>query len=247
MFTRDNYVWLINFKEAHRWNLECAEYTCINIQNPPEIFPDNPRLRLRLAGKSNSDTIPFLVETNVIGETPYFILLKYGKNELQWVVNTIKCLNIHDYPMKVQHIANPDIYTYNDLSDIAWRNGNLLIYTTGFHKAYGKYPMDYSIHSHIDRDGRLVEKLFQTENCFGRFSSDLKYIVMKPLYKKSATKGKQFLVNLQNMEVEEVKLPKGFTNYFIHDNKEDLCLLSNTNGTVIRGNGMLEMVTMKAQ
>lgn len=224
---KDSNIMLVSFDEIHSWDINSFKYFKTEIaKNSLRDFPDRQISNVRLTGQTESTSIPFLLETMVDGETPFYAILDLSQPQNpKWTHNLPFYLNRDEFPLKVEHIYNQDLYHYHDISSISIINNTIHCYTTGFHTAYGKYSMDYSVYAKLDKHAKIQ---YEVDNCFGNFSSDLNYVILKPLYKKGLTKGRQFLFDINSKKEIMIDLPHGYAKWFIHDIKGDFALLSNS-------------------
>jgi hypothetical protein len=226
---KHNHILLIGRDRLFAWDRNNYSFKVSETSNKLNKHTDFPNSDLRpyRASTDNSDVISVLLQTQVSGESPFWADIEV-KSDLtnRWLTDQPKHLNARDYPLKFWQTINKSNET-PDISDLVLMNKNLSIFTTGFHKAYGKYDMDYSIMTSLDENASSIGKQLGFESAFGSFSSDKNWLILKPLHSKGETKGKTFLVNIETNKKTILKLPRGLSKYRILDIFNETLLLSN--------------------
>ena len=225
-----NRATLIGINKCYCWDLEDYTFNEYNIQNTLEKSPNHPNTSLhpfKASVNLENNSIWILLASQVLGDSALYAELSISNSiDFDWKAKHANHLTAKDYPRKIQHLTNSR-YEAPDISDLCLLNDKRLCFTTGFHTAYGKYDMDYSILTEIDHNEKSIKQNVSIESCFGYFSSDKNTIIIKPLYKKGESKGKMFLRNLLTFEPEHLKFPRGTTQFRILDVFEGTVLLSN--------------------
>jgi len=228
---KHNQILLVGIDKLFAWDRVNYSFKMSEISNELKRHRNyqNSDLRPFRASAGHSDKITILFQTQVSGNSPFWAGIEV-KNDLtaRWLTDQPGHLNAKDFPLKFWQTINKMNDT-PDISDLALMNNNLSIFTTGFHTAYGKYDMDYSIMTSVDEKGRSIGKQLNFESTFGFFSSDKKWLILKPLYKKGETKGKSFLLNLASNTKTRFDYPRGLSKYRILDIYDETILLSNDN------------------
>ena len=223
------HILLIGIDKVYAWDRTDHSFKMSQIANELTAHRNFPDCDLRpfRATTNDSNTIAILLQTQSVGDSPFWAELEVSDDlSGRWIMEQPKHLNRSDYPLeRYQLISGLD--NIPDISDIAFIGDDLCVHTTGFHRAYGKYDMDYSILSRIDGEGRAIGKQYGFESSFGYFSSDKKWLILKPLYKKGETKGKQFLFDLETNMKKLFNCPRGLSDHRILDVHGGTMLLSN--------------------
>jgi hypothetical protein len=228
---KHNHILLIGRDTLFAWNRSDYNFKVSKISNQLKAHANFPNSVLRpfRASIDSTERISILLEIQVSGHSPFWADLEV-KDDLtsRWITDQPKHLYAGDYPMEAWQEINKTT-DLPDISDISSINNKLLVFTTGFHTAYGKYDMHYCILTTVDENGNSNGKQVSFESSFGFFSSDKKWLIIKPLYRKGDTKGKTFLLNLETYVKTALNLPRGLSKYRILDIYENTILLSNDN------------------
>lgn len=226
---KHNHILLIGRDNLFTWDRNNYSFKVSKTSNKLDKHKNFPNCDLRpfRATSDTSDKISILLQTQVSGESPFWADLEV-KSDLtnRWFTDQPNHLNARDYPLNFWQTVNKGNEA-PDISDIVLKNSNLSIFTTGFHTAYGKYDMDYSIMTSVNEKARSIGSQLSFESAFGFFSSDKKWLILKPLFSKGETKGNTFLLNLETNKKTILKLPRGLSKYRILDIFNETLLLSN--------------------
>ena len=92
--------------------------------------------------------------------------------------------------------------------------------------------MDYYALVKISSDGRIIEKLLESEHLkdSGKKSgvnglfTDSPYLILSPLFKNDDWKGKQKLFSLITRELCAIALPRGMSKYKVQNMTDNFCL-----------------------
>ncbi|MEM6265442.1 MAG: hypothetical protein AAGI38_23270 [Bacteroidota bacterium] len=225
-----NYAILIGIDRCFCWELDNYNFNESLIVNaPPEKYSNPSKLLRPFKASANEATgeIWVLFQSAVAGDSYLFASLHFAKDrKIKWSDRQVKNLRKDDYPIKKYQLVN-DEYEAPNVSDICLIEEKKFCFTTGFHKAYGKYDMDYSILTEINNHQRSVFQSKCEESCFGLFSSDRNYLLLKPLHKNGMTKGKMYVKKLFRDELIPLKYPRGTAKYRILDIFGNIILMSN--------------------
>lgn len=140
------------------------------------------------------------------------------------------------------HIDKKAFMNSSDTNDCAPKIGSIKIseermyaFILGNRKtSVNKWGMDYYALAAISPDGRVLEKLIESgdltkdgkkHGVYGRFT-DSSYVIMTPIFKADAWKGKQKLFSLQTREYVDIIFPRGMTKHNIENIRGDVCLTS---------------------
>ena len=95
-----------------------------------------------------------------------------------------------------------------------------------------KWGMDYYALVKISSDGRIIEKLLESEHlkALGKKAginglfTDSPYLILSPLFKNDDWKGKQKLFSLATRELCEIAMPRGMSNIRFKIITDNFCL-----------------------
>ena len=193
-----------------------------------KVLPDNARERY-FQTVSEGRLIPVCFEREVYyGLSRCFALLDFDpvKKEAKW-----KCFS------EIEKNA----FTHHDdrtkdapkIDSLKMLNDALYAYTSGESTgSVNKWGMDYYALAKISPEGKVKEKLFESEQLKtggkksgvnGTFThSD--YLILTPLFNNDDWKGKQKLFSLNKREYTDVIMPRGMTKHSLHNICGELCL-----------------------
>lgn len=119
------------------------------------------------------------------------------------------------------------------IQNVILKNKQIYIFTRGMHEElHRKAGHAYSVLAQIDYKGEVLSKPFFLDHTShndqkkrgheGTFTSSKKYCSLKSIYAAADDwKGKQRLFDLETNVLEEIKLPRGYTNYQLVDHFGD--------------------------
>jgi len=119
------------------------------------------------------------------------------------------------------------------MQNVMLKNKQIYIFTRGMHEElYRKGSHAYSVLAKIDYNGKVLSKPFFLDHTLnkdqkkrghkGTFTSSRKYCILESIYAAADNwKGKQRLFDLETNLLEEIKLPRGYSNYQLVDHFGD--------------------------
>ena len=95
-----------------------------------------------------------------------------------------------------------------------------------------KWGMDYYALVKISSDGRIIEKLLESEHLkasgkkagVNGIFTDSPYLILSPLFKNDDWKGKQKLFSLATRELCDIALPRGMSKHKVQNITDNFCL-----------------------
>ena len=171
---------------------------------------------------SDSDQIPVCFEDQVIQirqEILPFQNLIERKSRAKWTTYSHidkKDLNHHDRSSD----ACPKI------DSLKYWQQELYAYSSGESQtSVNKWGMDYYALVKISSDGRIIEKLLESEHlkALGKKAgvnglfTDSPYLILSPLFKNDDWKGKQKLFSLATRELCEIAMPRGMSKHKVQN------------------------------
>ena len=193
-----------------------------------KVLPDNARERY-FQTVSEGRLIPVCFEREVYyGLSRCFALLDFDpvKKEAKW-----KCFSE----------IEKNTFTHHDdrtkdapkIDSLKMANEELYAFTSGESTgSVNKWGMDYYALAKISSDGKVQEKLLESEQLKaggkksgvnGNFThSD--YLILTPLFNNDDWKGKQKLFSLSKREYLDIVMPRGMTKHRLHNICGKLCL-----------------------
>ena len=193
-----------------------------------KVLPDNARERY-FQTVSDGRLIPVCFEKDVYhGLSRCFALLDFDpvKKEAKW-----KCFSEIEKNAFTHHDDRTKDAPKIDSLKIA--EEELYAFTSGESTgSVNKWGMDYYALAKISSEGKVKEKLFESEQLKtggkksgvnGTFThSD--YLILTPLFNNDEWKGKQKLFSLNKREYTDVIMPIGMTKQSLHNICGELCL-----------------------
>jgi len=187
-------------------------------------------------GSSDSLLHPVTLFFNgVSGQAFYFTLLKISFED-----NTASCGRIlscshSDFPMTDERLISND--NPPQIESMGYRKGKLLASIVGSsNPKYGAHYYDLVV---LDSNGRVTKTLYtegapslNSSKKFGRssrFTSDMEYCVITPMYQTDSWKGQPRLFDLKSNELIQVIPPRGFTKFVILEHSESMFWIMNWN------------------
>jgi len=119
------------------------------------------------------------------------------------------------------------------IQNVLLKNKQVYIFTRGIHEElHRKGGHAYSALAQINYEGEVLSKPFFLDHTLhkdekkrghvGVFTSSAKYCILKSIYAAADDwKGKQRLLNLDTNLLEEIRLPRGYSNYQLVDHSGD--------------------------
>ncbi|MTW12149.1 hypothetical protein GM658_16210 [Pseudoduganella eburnea] len=121
-------------------------------------------------------------------------------------------------PMTIQYGPYLGNTGYACFSHAAWQGSTGLAFGVGNMEPHFRLGMQFVELLEIDeRANVLASRLTIDEACYGKFSADLKWLLLTPMYKKYSRKGKQTVVALENHAETPIALPRGCTKLRVLD------------------------------
>lgn len=212
----------------------------VNINNtlPPIRYPDFERelLPYRYAGNSNSNVVPFLLgDCSSLPNYIAFLQIDFQAMTASWT-SQIYWNGKNTIPASAEYFEKPVKRPFTMLHAML-NNSKLYAYAIGDRSSgYLKYGMDYSELSVLDENGSIDENLFSLGRLYkadkkgGKeclFTSSLEYAILTPVYKSDDWKNKQKLFNINNRQLHDITLSKGYTKYRIIDHIGNTFLLAD--------------------
>ena len=193
-----------------------------------KVLPDNARERY-FQTVSEGSLIPVCFEKDVYyGLSRCFALLDFDpvKKEAKW-----KCFSEIEKSAFIHHDDRTKDAPKIDSLKIA--EEELYAFTSGESTgSVNKWGMDYYALAKISSDGKVQEKLLESEQLKtggkksgvnGTFThSD--YLILTPLFNNDDWKGKQKLFSLSKREYLDIAMPRGMTKHSLHNICGELCL-----------------------
>ncbi|MGP1457726.1 MAG: hypothetical protein ACTTKL_00210 [Treponema sp.] len=225
---------IISAKEVRYYTDDFSSPEIIPIKNKTSflmrgIIPEKAEQRY-FQNISDSRTIPVCFENGVYyGDARNFALLEFdaAAKRAEW-----KCFSKIDKKAFTHHDKSSDEAPKIDSLKIS--DTEMYAFISGESSSVNKWGMDYYALAHISADGKVVEKLIESENLKiggkkrginGRFT-DSPYVIMTPVFKNDDWKGKQKLFSLCTREYYGIILPKGMTKHKLEYITGELCLTS---------------------
>ena len=209
------------------------------------MLPDNARERY-FQTVSEGRLIPVCFEKEVYyGLSRCFALLDFDpvKKEAKW-----KCFSEIEKNTFTHHDDRTKDAPKIDSLKIA--EEELYAFTSGESTgSVNKWGMDYYALAKISSDGKVQEKLLESEQLKaggkksgvnGNFThSD--YLILTPLFNNDDWKGKQKLFSLRTKEYLDIVMPRGMTKHSLYNICGELCL------TVLYDRGLKEIGLCKIE
>lgn len=121
-------------------------------------------------------------------------------------------------PMTIRHgpfLSNTEFACF---SHVAWQGDIGLAFGVGNMEPHFRCGMQFVELWEIDaRANVLANRLSVDEACYGQFSADLKWLLLTPMYKKYARKGKQTALALDTLAESSIVLPRGCSKLRVVD------------------------------
>ena len=200
----------------------------IAIKDPQSILPEKAQERY-FQIVSDSDQIPVCFEDQVYtNQARNYALLEFDREKKQAKWTTYS------------HIDKKDL-SYHDMSSDAcpkidsmksWKQ-ELYAFTSGESQtSVNKWGMDYYALVKISSDGRIIEKLLESEHlkALGKKAgvnglfTDSPYLILSSLFKNDDWKGKQKLFSLATREWCDIALPRGMSKHKLQNMTDNFCL-----------------------
>ena len=200
----------------------------IGIKDSQSILPKKAQERY-FQIVSDSDQIPVCFEDQVYtNQARNFALLEFDreKKQAKWTTYSHidkNGLNHHDTSSN----ASPKI------DSLKYWQQELYAFSSGESQtSVNKWGMDYYALVKISSDGRILEKLLESEDlkASGRKAgvnglfTDSPYLILSPLFKNDDWKGKQKLFSLETREWCDVALPRGMSKHKLQNMTDNFCL-----------------------
>ena len=200
----------------------------IAIKDPQSILPKKAQERY-FQIVSDSDQIPVCFENQVYtNQARNFALLEFDreKKQAKWTTYSHidkKELNHHD----TNSSFCPKIDSMKSCKQ------ELYAFSSGESQtSVNKWGMDYYALVKISSDGRIIEKLLESEHlkALGKKAgvngifTDSPYLILSPLFKNDDWKGKQKLFSLATREWCDIALPRGMSKHKLQNMTDNFCL-----------------------
>ena len=200
----------------------------IAIKDPQSKLPKKAQERY-FQIVSDSNQIPVCFENRVYtNQARNFALLEFDreKKQAKWTTYSHidkKELNHHDMNSSVC----PKIDSMK-----CWKQ-ELYAFSSGESQtSVNKWGMDYYALVKISSDGRIIEKLLESNNLkalvkkagVNGLFTDSPYLILSPLFKNDDWKGKQKLFSLGTREWCDIALPRGMSKHKLQNMTDNFCL-----------------------
>ena len=200
----------------------------IALKDPQSILPKRAQER-HFQIVSDSDQIPVCFEDQVYtNQARNFAILEFDREKKQAKWTTYA------------HIDKKDLNHHNTNSSACpkidsmkcWKQ-ELYAFSSGESQtSVNKWGMDYYALVKISSDGRIIEKLLESEHLkdLGKKAgvngifTDSPYIILSPLFKNDDWKGKQKLFSLATRELCDIALPRGMSKHKLQNITDNFCL-----------------------
>ena len=202
----------------------------IAIKDPQSILPKNAQERY-FQIVSDSDQIPVCFEDQVYtNQARNFALLEFDRENKQAKWTTYSHIDKKDLN---HHDTNSSFCPKID-SMKSWKQ-ELYAFSSGESQtSVNKWGMDYYALVKISSDGRVIEKIFESDCLKGAgkkagvngLFTDTVYLILTPLFKNDDWKGKQKLFSLVTRELCDITLPRGMSKHKLQNMTDNFCLTS---------------------
>lgn len=200
----------------------------IAIKDPQSILPKKAQERY-FQIVSDSDQIPVCFEDHVYtNQARNFALLEFDreKKQAKWTTYSHidkKELKHHD----TNSVACPKIDSMK-----FWKQELYAFISGESQTSVNKWGMDYYALVKISSDGRIIEKLLESEHLkasgkkagVNGIFTDSPYLILNPLFKNDDWKGKQKLFSLATREWCNIALPRGMSKHKLQNMTDNFCL-----------------------
>ena len=200
----------------------------IDIKDPQGILPKKAQERY-FQIVSDSDQIPVCFEDQVYtNHARNFALLEFDRENKQAKWTTYSHIDKKDLS---HHDMSSDACPKID-SMKSWKQ-ELYAFTSGESQtSVNKWGMDYYALVKISSDGRIIEKLLESEHLkasgkkagVNGIFTDSPYLILSPLFKNDDWKGKQKLFSLATREWCDIALPRGMSKHKLQNMTDNFCL-----------------------
>lgn len=200
----------------------------IGIKDPQSILPKKAQERY-FQIVSDSNQIPVCFEDQVYtNQARNFALLEFDREKKQSKWTTYSHIDKKDLN---HHDTSSNAYPKID-SLKCWQQ-ELYAFTSGESQtSVNKWGMDYYALVKISSDGRIIEKLLESEHlkALGKKAgvnglfTDSPYLILNPLFKNDDWKGKQKLFSLVTRELCDIALPRGMSKHKVQNMTDNFCL-----------------------
>lgn len=229
LFTDGQNVGLIKSgKEMVYYTGDFSHSEIIAIKDPQSILPKKAQERY-FQIVSDSDQIPVCFEDQVyINQARNFALLEFDRENKQAKWTTYSYIDNNDLS---HHDMSSDACPKID-SMKCWKQ-ELYAFTSGESQtSINKWGMDYYALVKIFSDGRVIEKIFESDCLKGAgkkagvngLFTDTDYLILTPLFKNDDWKGKQKLFSLATRELCDIALPRGMSKHKLQNMTDNCCL-----------------------
>ena len=200
----------------------------IALKDPQGILPKKAQERY-FQIVSDSDQIPVCFEEQVYtNQARNFAFLEFDREKKQATWTTYshidkKALNYHD----TSSDACPKI------DSLKYWQQELYAFSSGESQtSVNKWGMDYYALVKISGDGRIIEKLLESEHLkasgkkagVNGIFTDSPYLILRPLFKNDDWKGKQKLFSLATREWCDIAFPRGMSKHKLQNMTDNFCL-----------------------
>ncbi|ORO43259.1 hypothetical protein [Streptococcus oralis] len=200
----------------------------IAIKDPQSILPKKAQERY-FQIVTDSDQIPVCFEDPVYtNQARNFALLEFDREKKQAKWTTYSHIDKKDLK---HHDMSSDVCPKID-SMKSWKQ-ELYAFSSGESQtSVNKWGMDYYALVKISSDGRIIEKLLESEllKALGKKTgvngifTDSPYLILSPLFKNDDWKGKQKLFSLATREWCDIALPRGMSKHKLQNMTDNFCL-----------------------
>ena len=200
----------------------------IDIKDPQSILPKKAQER-DFQIVSDSDQIPVCFEDQVYtNQARNFALLEFDRENKRAKWTTYSHIDKKDLS---HHDMSSDACPKID-SMKSWKQ-ELYAFTSGESQtSINKWGMDYYALVKIFSDGRVIEKIFESDCLKGAgkkagvngLFTDTDYLILTPLFKNDDWKGKQKLFSLATRELCDIALPRGMSKHKLQNMTDNCCL-----------------------
>lgn len=229
LFTDGQNVGLIKAgREIAYYTGDFSNPEIISIKDPQSILPKKAQERY-FQIVSDSNQIPVCFEDQVYtNQARNFALLEFDreKKQAEWT--------------SYSHIDKTDLSHHDRNSDSCpkidsmkyWQQ-ELYAFSSGESQtSVNKWGMDYYALVKISSDGRILEKLLESEHlkALGKKAgvnglfTDSPYLILSPLFKNDDWKGKQKLFSLATRELCDIAMPRGMSKHKLQNMTDNYCL-----------------------
>ena len=229
LFTDGQNVGLIKAsKEMVYYTGDFSHPEIIAIKDSQSILPKKAQERY-FQIVSDSDQIPVCFEDQVYtNQARNFALLEFDRENKQAKWTTYSYIDKKDLS---HHDTNSSVCPKID-SMKSWKQ-ELYAFSSGESQtSVNKWGMDYYALVKISSDGRIIEKLLESEHLkasgkkvgVNGLFTDSPYLILSPLFKNDDWKGKQKLFSLVTRELCDIALPRGMSKHKVQNMTDNFCL-----------------------